>query len=409
MSVRLSCPSCNTGFALDALPADRRATCPRCGDVFPVRGEVAEQANREGAGGPATQPTATPPAPARGGLSPGRAALFAVALGLVGLAVGLVVHYARQPKPEVKPQPDPTPAATATPPAQLAGLGYLPAECNVVFAVQPGPVLDYASRTKKEPRELLTGSGVPQQVFGALDALGLTLPQIDHIAGGLYIPSAGGESLRVALVLVLKQPLADEDEFLAKLKTQPAGAKGRFKVTLDKVPLDALARVSPTVWVFGLTENDLAAVGRGGFGPGGTQFGGSESEGFRKMLAAVPPDAAVWVAADDERDWTQKPLVKLAAGLPAAKNALPALGGGVSAGRGGLAALSFGERPRMRLSARTADTATAERVRAYFQARAAETESATAGGGGTFALYDAPFDPATSGATLRRFLADAAK
>src|SRR6266545_3188806 len=42
MSVRLSCPSCNTGFALDAIPADRRAACPRCGDVFPIRGLDAE-------------------------------------------------------------------------------------------------------------------------------------------------------------------------------------------------------------------------------------------------------------------------------------------------------------------------------------------------------------------------------
>ena len=59
----------------------------------------------------------------------------------------------------------------------------------------------------------------------------------------------------------------------------------------------------------------------------------------------------------------------------------------------------------MRLFVRTAETATAEHVRAYFQARAAETESATAGGDGTFALFDAPFEPKT----LQRFLADAAK
>jgi hypothetical protein len=36
-------------------------------------------------------------------------------------------------------------------------------------------------------------------------------------------------------------------------------------------------------------------------------------------------------------------------------------------------------------------------------------DSATAGGGGTFAMFDAPFDPATSWPMLQRFLEDAKK
>ena len=86
---------------------------------------------------------------------------------------------------------------------------------------------------------------------------------------------------------------------------------------------------------------------------------------------------------------------------PEAKKWLPLLTGG----RGGMFVLSFGEQPRLRLFVRTAETATAARVRTYFQARAAEVESATAGGGGTFALFDAPLD----GALVQRVLADAAK
>jgi hypothetical protein len=288
----------------------------------------------------------------------------------------------------------------ATPPTQLVGLGYLPAECNVVFAVQPGPLLAYATRTNQEPRELLTRVGIPAQVLAALDQLGLTLPQIDHIAGGV-----GDKDLRVAFVLVLKQPLADEDQFLKKLQAKPAaGKKTRYAVDLAKLPL-MLARVSPTVWVFGLNEEDFAPVDKGGFGPGGKQFRGSESEGFRQMLGSVPPEAAVWVAADDDRDWTQKPVMNLLPLPPNAKKGLAAL----NSFRGGLFALSFGEQPRLRLFVRTADTATAERVRVYFQARAIETESATAGGDGVFALFDAPFDPATGRSTLQRFLSDATK
>jgi hypothetical protein len=111
----------------------------------------------------------------------------------------------------------------------------------------------------------------------------------------------------------------------------------------------------------------------------------------------------MWVAADDEREWTEKPLVSglFQAQRPEAKKLVPALKGG----RGGVFALSFGEHPRMRLFVRTAETATAERVRTYFQARVAEMESATTGGGGAFALFDAPLDPAL----VERFLADAAK
>lgn len=397
MSVRLSCPSCNTAFDLAAVPESRRATCPRCGDVFPVRGDVAEGAPAAPALPNTKHETRNTP---RSGWPMWKVAALALALGLIGFAVGLFA-YNRGPAPNPEPQPDSL-AAVATPPAQLVGLGYLPAECNVVFAVQPGPPLEYAARTNQEPRELLTRSGLPPQVLTALDSIGLPLTQIDHLAGGLFLPS-GPEDFRVALALVLKQPLADEDDFLNKLKAKPVpGAKTRFTVELNKVPVSpTLARVSPTVWVFGLNAGDLAAVDRGGYGPGGAQFRGSESEGFRKVLASVPPTAAVWVAADDERDWSEKPVVKLFAQSPEAKKWLPLLTGG----RGGMFVLSFGEQPRMRLFVRTAETATAARVRTYFQARAAEVESATAGGGGTFALFDAPLD----GALVQRVLADAAK
>lgn len=397
MSVRLNCPSCNHAFDLGAVPDHRGATCPRCGDVFPVRGDVVETA------GPPLPNTTnqTPNTPRRSGWPLWKVGAFGLALGLVGFAVGLFA-YDRTPKPNPEPQPEVPMAITVTPPAQLVGLGYLPAESNVVFAVQPGPVLAYAARTNQNPLDPLVKSGLPPQVVTTFDAVGLPLAQIDHLAGGLYLPS-GGDELRAALALALKQPLADEDAFLARLKAKSVpGSKTRFAVALDKVPVGlTLARVSPTVWVFGLNDKDLAAVERGGFGPGGAQFRGTADEGVRKMLASVPPTAAVWAVADDDRDWSDKPVVKLLGQSPDAKALLPLL----SAGRGGVFALSFGEAPRTRLFVRTADTQAAERVRAYFQARAAEVEGATAGGGGTFALFDAP----TNGALVRRMLADAAR
>src|SRR5580704_11878664 len=100
MSIRLSCPSCNTSFTLPDLPADRRANCPRCGDQFPIR--TFEEVNESE--GTTMQGTGARSAfPKAGSESSVKAGLFA-ALGLVLLAViGLVGYYIRsgvQPRPQ---------------------------------------------------------------------------------------------------------------------------------------------------------------------------------------------------------------------------------------------------------------------------------------------------------------------
>jgi hypothetical protein len=391
MSIPLSCPSCNTGFALATLPPARRATCPRCGDVFPVRAAAPERGAADRDGGDDAGAAIPDPPPAgrepTSGRGPRRMALVAVALGAVGCLAGLAAYYARGPKPAADP---PAAEFAVAPPAELLGLGYLPAECNVVFAIQPGPLREYAARTRQEPRELLARAGVPDQLFAAVDSGGLPLAQIDHAAGGIFVADAGEP--RFALVLVLNRPLADEGAFRTALKARPGSGKQKYdSVKVGDFPL-LLARVSPTVWVFGFGEGDFSAVEKGGFGPGGTQFR------LRAVLAAIPPDAAVWAAADDDGDWTQKPLVKLLASSDGAKTWLPLL----SAGRGAAVALTFGERARVWLQVRTVEASAAERLRAYFRTRAAETDSATVGGDGTAASLDAPFDPTA----LRRFLTD---
>lgn len=389
MSVRLSCPSCNTAFALPALPDHRRAQCPRCGDVFPIH-SYTEQPD-DGA------PPAAPPAPVV--LARGRKPQVAFAAALLLLAAGvafwMLARELREQPPSGPTEP-PAPSATATSPAQLAGLGYLPAECNVVFAVQPGPLLAEADRTKQQPRDVLAQLGLPEQVLTALDGTGVPLAQIDHLAGGLYLNDPGDTELRVALVLVLRAPLANEDEFRAKLKARPvAGKPNRWAVELEKVPVSPLlARVSPTVCVFGLADKDIAPAERGGFGPGALQF-----PNLRRVIDTVPADAAVWLAADDERDWAQKPLVKLLASGPEAKPVLTAL----ASARGAMLAVSFGEKPRMAVQVRATDTATADRVRGYFAARAAETEGAKSEAPSTtVARYEGPFDAKL----LKRMLGD---
>lgn len=322
--------------------------------------------------------------------------MVALGMGLVGLLAGFGAYYFR-PKPTPQPEPDPAPAAAATPAAQLVGLGYLPADTTIAFAVQPGPFLAYANRTNQDARDLIVKAGVPRQVFDSLAAAGLSLGQIDHVAGGTT-----ADALRLTLVLVLRNPLADEDAFLAKLQArrQPGG-KARYAVNAGRIPL-TLARVSPEVWVFGFDDTkDFAAVDRGGYGPGGTQFPPGLTEMVRER---VPPDAAVWLATNDER-WTEKPLVELIAGQLGVKGLKPV----PAKGRAAMVAFGFGDPPRLRVFVRAADEATGQQARDYFQRRAAADDRATAGGAGELAYLDTPAAPAEALTLLQQMVTDAGK
>jgi hypothetical protein len=165
-----------------------------------------------------------------------------------------------------------------------------------------------------------------------------------------------------------------------------------------------VVRVSPTVWVFGLSlgatpAKNLDAVDRG-YEPGGKQFPAELAE----MIATrVPPDAAAWLATNDER-WAEKGGVKfLVATLLQKPDWMPSL----AQGRAGLAAISLGDEPRVRLFVKTADDATGQRARDYF--RSLGTDKAKVEGDGPTAWYDAPIDPATAYATLQTLLGAAGK
>src|SRR5688572_11783292 len=105
MPVTLSCPSCNTAFTLPATPPDRRAECPRCHDVFPIRGQ------ESGDGGQETgSPSAASPAPFQAPTShtrpPGRRRLAAVAgvVAVVAVAAVVLTRGGKEPKLDPGPQ-----------------------------------------------------------------------------------------------------------------------------------------------------------------------------------------------------------------------------------------------------------------------------------------------------------------
>jgi hypothetical protein len=400
MSVRVSCPYCNAGFALIEVPPTGRADCPRCGERFPVRaGDPSAAGPPAPPAGPGAQYSVlstTPPAHAAGranSVKPaGRTALVAAAAVLV-LAAGLGVYLSRGgsgPAPEGDPPPD----AAAVPPLSLRGLGYLPPGTNVAFAVRPGPVLEYAARTGKDPVDILTKAGVPASTLGSLAKAGVTLQQIDHVAGGVAVPDAGGGELRFAVAVVLRRPPADEDEFLKALKARRTGP-GRdagYAAEFAGLPL-AMARASATDWVFALSDRDAGAAG-----------GRELAPGLREAVAEkVPADAAAWVATDSAR-WADKPAVRLAVGRFGRPEWLPALG----QGRAAVAGLSLGEEPQVRLSVRCADAPTGDRLAAYFRSKATG-EGARAGGDGEWASFDAPFDPSAGFGPFRRMLDEAGR
>ena len=291
-----------------------------------------------------------------------------------------------QKRSEIPPPVVLPPSTNATPPLELRGLGYLPSNCNLVFAVQPGPLLMYAERTKQDPVELLTKNRVPASMLGSLAAAGITLQQIDHIAGGFYIPDENEEP-RICLVLVLHQPLGDEAVFLDQLKgkrDEKAG-ENRFEVRFDNLPLK-MAKASPTIWLFGFTEKDLS--GESGLSPS-----------CRELIGEwVPKDAAAWIAADTAR-WSEKPLLKLVK-----KEWLPLL----AKGRAATVSASFASEAKLRVAVRCVNAETSDKLFAYFKGKATGERSLSSAAG-DWAKLELTADPQELFATLKGFLDDAGR
>jgi len=398
MAIRLSCPSCNSAFTLADMPVDRRAGCPRCADVFPIRRwqEIAP-----GEFSPFPTPSAGLERRQHGRLSVRRSVIVAIGMGLAGLLSGFGVYYFRGGFRVHPTEPDLPTIVAAKPPTQLVGLGYLPADTTIAFAFQPGPFLAYAERQHQDPRDLFIQAGLPGLAYDTVTSLGLSLRHIDHIAAGTSITE---KELRLTLVLVLLRPLDNDDDFIRRLKGQKINGGTRYRVDLPGVPVElTLVHVSPTIWVFGLDgRKDFEAVSAGGHGAGGQQFAPALAEAIG---VRVPADAAVWVATTDER-WDDKPLIQFLLGLFAGKKEWLT---GLAKGRAVVAGLSMADPPRLRLFVKTADAATGDEIRTYFGRRAAKGEHARHGGSGELAFFDAPVDPVTIFVTLREMLTDAAR
>jgi hypothetical protein len=300
--------------------------------------------------------------------------------------IGAAYSLLRKPDPTPAPPP-PTPAASVVPPAQLHGLAYLPADANVAFAVQTGPILDYARRTNQNPVELLTKAGVPAAALAALGQGGVALPNIDHVAGGAAVPDADLTQLRLAVALVLNQPIPDEGKFLDALKAKrPAeGNPPHHGVEFAGLPLK-LTKKSDTVWLLGWTEPDLTPAGNG------------LSDRMRTAATeAFAADTAAWLLTGDA-DWAAKQSVSLLLMLGKKQDWQP----GLAKVRAVAAGLTFADEPTLRVMAKGATPAARDELRAAFA-----RQTGTTGETGGWVFLDAPADRAGGLAALRAVLAPA--
>jgi len=359
---RLSCPFCNASFEP---PPEGRVVCPRCAETVPVRGRES-----------APQLPMSVPEPPRSTVLP---TVLVLAVVAVLAALGAVYWVLNTPFPQpADPPPPPPPIGTPVTPAKLRGLDYLPADANVVFAVQVSPVVEHAKRTGRDPFDVLTKAGVPAAALAALGQGGVALPNIDHVAAGATIPDAG--DLRLGVVLVLRSPVADEAKFLDALKAKrPAtGTPPHYLAEFGGFPL-MLTKAADNVWLFGLTDRDL------------TPAGGGLSERMRAALTeAVPPDAAAW-ALTDSADWAAKPLVSLLL-----KDWQP----GLAKVRAVAAGLTLKADPTLRVLARPASPAAREELTA-----ALRRQGGTTGETGDWLHLDTPADRAAGLGSFREVLA----
>lgn len=173
-----TCPYCNS--QLTELTAGPRPLCPRCGEPLP------------GTGPSGASSASVPPSPGRGAVPSATghsnravAGIILAVMGaffLVGLGYALWTQSFREKN---HPKFDGGALATSTKPFELPGLGYLPADTNLVAAVRPADLLDegLGKRLLASPR--------PRFVELALSNVekwtGTTAANIDHLVVGASI------------------------------------------------------------------------------------------------------------------------------------------------------------------------------------------------------------------------------
>ena len=275
----LACPYCNALVPVaDAAAVGRRIPCPRCGEAFTLRQPPpAPSPDLQSA------PVAGLPAVAAANLDWERRLrsgrnnriLAGAVLGVMGVMAAVGLAYALYtvtdrrahdtalpPPPRRSPLADlPAPAPVVTPPAALAALRWLPADCTLIAGVQLTEM-----RQTDEGRDLLNHLFRIGKWEINADLLerwtGLKAREIDHLVVG--VQAEDGVPPPAVLVVRTVRPY-DADAVKTALDAEPSPNGAGGKALYQGKPRDGGFR--PVVWfadertlVIALTARSLEAV-----------------------------------------------------------------------------------------------------------------------------------------------------
>jgi hypothetical protein len=313
-----TCPLCNAVVPIPVgAAAAGKMLCPRCDGAFPVRA-----AGESGQAAPATgidaEMSRHREARRRGAArSVRRAALIALSLGVLGVAVGLILHYFQRGKTPAAPHAE-IETAKAVPPAEMPGLGYLPAGTDSAVGIELRPLLDALPTTEgKDAHSALLGLGLPQEFVAGLDrASGVGVENVDQAVLGLKLKD-GALLDQVILVVHARQSFSIED-IANRHNVMSLKRAGRTVYKLpgnQRLPTD-LYWYAPNdrVLVAALLPEQLDAV------PAEPHAGTAHltprlTEALSKQLT---PDSYFWAVLDSER-WDTLGLVLAALGSKSAR------------------------------------------------------------------------------------------
>lgn len=292
----LTCPFCNTSFDAPSLPG--RIVCPRCGEAIPAKllpataGTIPDATLR--AGPVETAPTGPRPA------------MVAALVLLIAALVGLGIWYYTAPVPPGNTNTTDRAPPPTRPPYALPGMLYLPAETNAALALQPSALIQYGQRIGKSPEAILADFGLPTGFFAGLKSAGIPFERIDHVVLGVSI--ADSPIPRLALVLILNEPIAGERQFREAVKLrQNADKPGRAKVELPGLLLPMeMHRVDERIYLFSTDSDALDRMAKP------AENADRISASLRDSIRRIDAASFAWAAIDD-RDWANLPALKLIA------------------------------------------------------------------------------------------------
>jgi hypothetical protein len=357
-----SCPFCNA-----VVPSPTPEFCPRCEERLPG-GTVSAV--------PTASSKATSPLWFRIGFP-----LSCVA-SLVLLIVGLVLVNRDESRPPVPPTKSTTSefGPATVPPLGIIGLRYLPANSNIVAAVQTAPLATYAERLKTDPKQLLRDAGLPESVFESLARAGVPFESIDHLAMGLTL--SDDDAIPGAMVVVA-------------LKAAPADASSLTK-QIQKEKLFTLFTAAIVGERFLILVTDAKSMPREPK-PNADHLAPAIRETIHNQIS---PAAVAWLATDTQ-SWHERPAIKAAIQV-VSRPELPAL-----IARGRALALSFSLEPEFNvgLAVKCDSEETAKQLQDFLGIKGAGKPWVIGGTEG-WAVVDAAVPPKEIPALVKSLLAN---